>query len=92
MIFRVLAGAAGRNFWRFFRGKNIVLGIFRGQNRVGVLAGEAGRNFGVFRGENRVSGVANPETPVLGVATPENPPLLREDLSTRGGVFGSGLH
>ena len=52
---------------------------------MGVLAGEAGRNFGVFRGENRVSGVANPETPVLGVATPENPPLLRADLSTRGG-------
>ena len=50
---------------------------------MGVLAGEAGRNFGVFRGENRVSGVANPETPVLaanpetpvlGVSTPEPPP------------------
>ena len=92
MIFRVLAGAAGRNFWRFFRGKNIVLGIFRGQNRVGVLAGEAGRNFGVFRGENRVSGVANPETPVLGVATPENPPLVKSRSEHKGGVFDSGFY
>ena len=59
---------------------------------VGVLAGEAGRNFGVFRGENRVSGVANPETPVLGVATPENPPLVKSRSEHKGGVFGSGLH